>query len=156
MAVRCTTFHHPALIAIVPVFILSTLVVVPAQIAPKDTKKATDPKPGPKGRVTQRPRPPRSVTPSGAASNTITESDRFLALGDRFREKGRWNAAEAAYKEAVNVWPSNPEALEELGYIYLYSNRPQEAQSIYSKLRAVKPAYAQDLLTEINRRKANQ
>ena len=82
------------------------------------------------------------------------ESENFLDLGERFREQKKWKAAEAAYKEAVEVWPGNVDALMELGFLYLDRNRLDEAQQTYSKLRSLNASYASDLLAEINRRKA--
>ena len=70
-----------------------------------------------------------------------------------FREQKKWKAAEAAYKEAVNVWPGNTDALLELGLLYLDRNRIEEAQQTYSKLRPLNASYAADLLAEINRYK---
>ena len=122
------------------------------QKVPTDSEKASTSRPS----RPRRPRKPRQAIPEGSTSTAVTESDRFLDLGDRFREKERWNAAESAYKESVKVWSRNAEALEELGYIYLYSNRIQEAQTIYSKLKAVNSSLANELLNEINRRKASR
>jgi tetratricopeptide (TPR) repeat protein len=81
------------------------------------------------------------------------ESDNFLDLGDRFRQQKKWKAAEAAYKEAVNVWSGNADALSELGFLYLDTSKIQEAEQTYSKLRSLNASYAADLLAEINRRK---
>jgi len=81
------------------------------------------------------------------------ESDNFLVLGDRFREQKKWKAAEAAYKEAVTVWPGNADALLELGFLYLDRNRIDDAQQTQAKLRSLNPSYASDLLAEINRLK---
>ena len=84
----------------------------------------------------------------------MTESDRFLILGDDFRKDGKWNAAEAAYNESTKVWPNNADALLELGYLYIDRNRLPEAQRVYSKLRAVNSSSAAELLADINRYKA--
>jgi len=65
----------------------------------------------------------------------------------------KWNAAEAAYKEAVSVWPGNSDALLELGYLYLDKNKIDEAQQTLSKLRSVSAADASELLAEITKRK---
>lgn len=85
---------------------------------------------------------------------TSVESENFMDLAVRFREQKKWKAAEAAYKEAVNVWPGNADALVELGFLYLDRNKIEEAQQTYGKLRSINPSYASDLLAEINRRKA--
>lgn len=117
-----------------------------AQIAPKATDKAA---PAPRRRDRNRIRPP--VT---AAIPTTIESDQFLDLGDRFRKKAKWNAAEAAYKESIKVWPGNADALLELGFLYIDRNRLPDAQGVYSKLRAVNSSFAAELLADINRYKA--
>lgn len=70
-----------------------------------------------------------------------------------FREQKKLNAAEAAYKEAVNVWSGNADALLELGYLYLDRNRIDEAQQIHGKLRSVNASYASDLLADITKSK---
>ena len=72
----------------------------------------------------------------------------------RFSEQKKWKAAEAAYKEAVNVWPANADALLELGYLYLDRNKIDDAQLTHGKLRSVNASYASNLLAEINRKKA--
>ena len=82
------------------------------------------------------------------------ESDNFIDLGDSFREQKKWKAAEAAYKEAVTSWPGNVDALLELGFLYLDTNRINEAQQTHAKLRSVNASYASQLLAEINTRKA--
>jgi len=96
----------------------------------------------------------RPVTPVASKNPAAIESDNFLKLGDRFREQEKWKAAEAAYKEAVDVWPGNIDALAQLGFLYLDRNRIDEAQQTYGKLRPLNASYAADLLAEINRRKA--
>ena len=96
----------------------------------------------------------RQTAPAASRTPVSVESDKFLDLGDRFRERKKWNAAEAAYKEAVRVWPGNADALVELGFLYIDRNKMDEAQQTYSKLRSVNSSYASDLLAEINSRKA--
>ena len=119
-----------------------------AQIARKATDKPTS-KP-----TTRRPDRHRVRTPVTSTTPATTESDRFLVLGDKFREDRKWNAAEAAYKESINVWPGNANALLELGFLYIDRNRLPEAQSVYSKLRGVNSSIAAELLADINRYKA--
>ncbi len=99
-------------------------------------------------------RKPRPTGPAASKSPASVESDNFLDLGDRFREQKKWKAAEAAYKEAVNVWPGNADALMELGYLYLDRNKIDEAEQTYGKLRSLNASYASGLLAEINRRKS--
>ena len=120
-----------------------------AQIARKATDKRAESKPS---KTTQR-RERHRVRPSVTSPTTI-ESDRFLDLGDRFRNAGKWNAAEAAYKESIRVWSSNADALLELGFLYIDRNRLPEAQAVYSKLRGVNSSVAAELLADINRYKA--
>jgi len=95
-----------------------------------------------------RPRPPVS-----SRSPASVESYNFVDLGNTFRDQKKWKAAEAAYKEAVNVWPGNADALLELGFLYLDRNKIDETQQTHGKLRSVNASYASDLLAEITRRK---
>ena len=119
-----------------------------AQIARKATDKPTS-KPTARARERHRVR-----NPATANIPTTIESDRFLNLGDSFRQDGKWNAAEAAYKESIAVWSGNADALLELGFLYIDRNRLPEAQAVYSKLRGVNSSVAAELLADINRYKA--
>lgn len=96
----------------------------------------------------------RAAAPVALRTDASVESDKFIDLGDGFRVKENWNAAEAAYKEAIKVWPGNAEALAELGYLYIERGKWTEAQQTYSKLRAINSSDAAELLSEINRRQA--
>ena len=123
-----------------------------AQVVRKPTDKPAESK---ASKSTPRPRERYRVrTADTSKIPTVTESDRFLDLGDRFRKEGKWNAAEAAYKESINVWSDNAEALRELGFLYIDRNRLPEAQAVYSKLRSVNSSVAAELLADIGRYKA--
>jgi hypothetical protein len=122
-----------------------------AQVVRKAADKPAEPK---ASKSTPRRERYRVRTPDIAKIPTVTESDRFLDLGERFRSEEKWNAAEAAYKESVNVWSGNAEALRELGFLYIDRNRLSEAQGVYSKLRSVNSSVAAELLADINRYKA--
>jgi len=122
-----------------------------AQRLPKATGREPENKPAPSRREG---RHKRQTAPVGSSNPASVESGNFLDLGYRFREQKKWNAAEAAYKEAVRVWPANVDALLELGFLYVDRNRTDEAQQTYSKLRSLNASYASELLAEINRRKA--
>ena len=122
-----------------------------AQVVRKATDKPAESK---SSKSTPRRERNRVRTPDTSKIPTVTESDRFLDLGESFRKEGKWNAAEAAYKEAINVWSGNPEALRELGFLYIDRNRLPEAQAVYSKLRSVNSAVAAELLADIQRYKA--
>jgi len=119
--------------------------------------KATGKEPENKSVSGRREHRPKLHTPTPAPSKTpaTVESNNFFDLGKRFREQKKWRAAEAAYKEAVTVWPFNADAQLELGFLYLDRNRIDEAQQTYGKLRSINASYASDLLAEINRRKAS-
>lgn len=95
----------------------------------------------------------RLTAPATSKNPASVESYNFFDLGDRFRQQKKWKAAEAAYKEAVNVWPGNADALSELGFLYLDTSRINEAEQTYGKLRSVNASYAAELLAEINSRK---
>jgi Flp pilus assembly protein TadD len=97
----------------------------------------------------------RAAAPVAARTDaSIEESDKFIDLGTSFRSRENWNAAEAAYKEAIKVWPGNAEAVAELGYLYIERGRWTDAQQTYSKLRAINSSDAAELLAELNRRQA--
>ena len=122
-----------------------------AQRLPKATGREPENKPAPSRRGS-RPKPQTATAASRTPASV--ESGNFLDLGNRFREQKKWKAAEAAYKEAVKVWPANVEALLVLGFLYLDRNRLDEAQQTYSELRSVNASYAANLLAEINKYKA--
>lgn len=121
-----------------------------AQRLPKATGRESDNKAGP-GRREHRPKVRHTTT--AALTPAVVESENFFDLADRFREQKKWNAAEAAYKEAIAVWPGNAEALLELGFLYVDRNKIAEAEQTHSKLRSVNSSYASNLLAEINKRK---
>ena len=129
---------------------LAATPVTLAQRLPKATGREPDNKPLPSRREG---RPKHQTAPTGSKNPASVESGSFLDLGDSFREQKKWNAAEAAYKEAVNVWSGNADALLELGFLYLDRNRIDDAQQTHAKLRSVNASYASDLLAEITRRK---
>lgn len=120
-----------------------------AQRLPKATGREPDNRSAPPRR-----RPEVRRTTPAASKFIAVESDNFLDLGNSFREQKKWKAAEAAYKEAVNVWPGNADALLELGFLYLDRNKIDDAQLTLVKLRSVNASYASNLLAEINRKKA--
>lgn len=122
-----------------------------AQKIPKATGREPENKPAPSARPA---RPKRQPAPAASKNPASVESGNFLALGDTFREQKKWNAAEAAYKEAVKVWSANIDALLELGFLYLDRNRLDDAQKTYSDLRPLNASYASSLLAEINKYKA--
>ncbi|HEX6650825.1 MAG TPA: tetratricopeptide repeat protein [Pyrinomonadaceae bacterium] len=122
-----------------------------AQRLPKATGREPDNKPASARREV---RHKRQTAPAASKNPATVESDNFFDLADRFRQQKKWKAAEAAYKEAIKVWPANVDALSELGFLYLDMSRIDEAQQTYSKLRSLNASYASTLLAEINRRKA--
>ena len=122
-----------------------------AQRLPKATGKEPENKPAPSRREG---RHKRQTAPASSGNPASVESDNFFDLGDHFREQKKWKAAEAAYKEAVKVWPANVDARLALGFLYLDRNRMNEAQQTYNELRSLNASYASNLLAEINRHKA--
>ena len=118
--------------------------------------KATGREPENKSSSVRRERRPkaRPTAPAASKNPASVESNNFFVLGDSFRKQKKWKAAEAAYKEAVNVWPANADALLELGYLYLERNKIDDAQLTHGKLRSVNASHASNLLAEINRKKA--
>ena len=72
---------------------------VKAQIAPT---AAPAPRPKPKA--------PRTPT----VNRNAGEAYKFVDLGNSFWDKGKFHAAEAAYKESLRLWPGNGEATDAL------------------------------------------
>jgi len=72
---------------------------VKAQIAP------TDP-------VARRPKAKTPRTPT--VNRNAGEAYKFVDLGNAFWDKGKFHAAEAAYKESLRLWSGNGEAIEAL------------------------------------------
>lgn len=133
-------------------FLVCTLGGTPgvlAQRIPKTTGREPENKPAP----SRHGRPKRQPVQAASKNPTSVESDNFLNLGDGFREQKKWNAAEAAYKEAIKAWSANIDALLELGFLYLDRNKLDEAQKTYNELRPLNASYASTLLAEINRYK---
>jgi len=122
-----------------------------AQRLPSTTGRKPENKPAPSRHEA---RHKRQIAPAASSNPASVESDNFLDLGDLFQRQKKWKAAEAAYKEAVKVWPANVDARLELGFLYVARNRMDEAQQTYSELRSLNASYASNLLAEINRHKA--
>ena len=74
---------------------------VKAQIAP------TEP-------AAPRPRPRPKVPRTPTVNRNADEAYRFVDLGNSFWDKGKFHAAEAAYKESLRLWSGNAEAIEAL------------------------------------------
>lgn len=147
-------FRTSQILLLVVSFLLCGLAgnaVALAQRLPKATGREPVNKAGSSRREGRHKRP---TAPAASRTPASAESDNFLNLGHRFREQNKWKAAEAAYKEAVIVWPANVDALLELGFLYLDRNRVDEAQKTYSQLRSLNASYASNLLAEINRYKS--
>jgi tetratricopeptide (TPR) repeat protein len=121
-----------------------------AQRLPSDTERERKNKPA-SSRREGRPKP--QPAPVAAKTSVSVESGNFLALGNDFRKQKKWKAAEAAYKEAVKVWPANVDALLELGLLYLNMNKIDEALQTHIELRSLNATYASTLLAEINKHK---
>jgi hypothetical protein len=72
---------------------------VKAQIAP------TEPPP---------PRPKPKVPRTPSVNRNAGEAYKFVDLGNSFWDKGKFHAAEAAYKESLRLWSGNGEAIDAL------------------------------------------
>lgn len=95
------------------IFLMSLAVgslAVKAQVAPKPKAAGTK-----KAEPATTSRPNRVRAPR-IRSGSPEDSYNFLVLGDRFYEKGRWNAAEAAFRESIRLWSGSEAhaALKEL------------------------------------------
>ena len=142
------------LLPLVAAFFICALMMAPRvnaqHLPPKPTVK---PPPPPSTTTVIHHRKPHAPTVVTRPPQSV-ESDKFIDLGDDFRGKQKWNAAEAAYREAVKIWSGNADALVELGFLYVDRNKMDEAQRTYVQLRSVSSSYASDLLAEINKRRA--
>jgi tetratricopeptide (TPR) repeat protein len=148
------TLRTSRLLLTIAIFLVCGLAVARdavAQAIPKETERE---KKSASVRRERRKQVRQKVPTTSKTATTSVESDHFLDLGDRFKEQQKWKAAEAAYKEAVNVWPGNAEALQELGYLYLTISKIADAQKTYNQLRSINGGYASELLADITRRKS--
>src|SRR5262245_56086808 len=60
-------------------------------------------------------RPPKPKQPRTPTVNrNAGEAYKFVDLGNSFWNKGKFHAAEAAYKESLRLWSGNGEAVEAL------------------------------------------
>ena len=148
--------HKARRVILVLAFVVFCALPTAPEVLGQRTPRATDPTPPttpPPRRIIKT--KPRDTTTASATPSSV-ESYKFVDLGDSFREKGKWNAAEAAYNEATNVWRANGEALLKLGYVYLDEKNPDIAKKIASaravqvKLRSVDSSLAATLLADIN------
>ena len=147
---KVRTSQIPLLVVAFLVWGLASTPGTLAQRLPSDTERERKNKPA-SSRPGSRPKP--QPAPVASRNPPSVESGKFFDLGKRFRGQKKWKAAEAAYKEAVTVWPANLDARLELGFLYLDRNRMDEAQATYSELKSLNASYASNLLAEINRRK---
>ena len=141
----------PLLLSLAAFFIcgLASAPQVNAQLLPPKPTVTPRPDPRPATVIHHKPHPATVVTKAPQS----VESDKFIDLGDDFRRKQSWNAAEAAYKEAIKLSPGNADADVELGFLYVDRDKMDEAQRTYAQLRSLSPSYASDLLAEINKRR---
>jgi cytochrome c-type biogenesis protein CcmH/NrfG len=121
-----------------------------AQVAPRSpgTKPAEKPATPNKPNIIKRVRHDR---PRPDVGSVAEESDRFLDLGDRFYDKGKLNAAEVAYKEALRIWPRNADAVYGLGSVYSTKGDEHEAQAQLNRLRSMDSELANALALEMKR-----
>ncbi len=74
----------------------------------------------------------------------------YGSLGYALRRQGEYAAALESYNRALSINPNYPEAIEYRAEAYLGLNRPQDAQSEYSRLLILSPEHAGELLEAIN------
>lgn len=60
-------------------------------------------------------------------------SEKFLDLGDKFFDKGKWNAAEVAYKESARLSPNNSNAWAAMGTLYNTAARFGDALRAFNR-----------------------
>lgn len=134
----------PITFAMLVFCVLAASLNVSGQVAPRSTAtpapRADPPRHSPPGSRKHLARRPRTVT-AGVSRGTVSEqSDNFVDLGDKFAEKSKWRAAEAAYKEAIILSPGNADAYAGLGTLYNDQGRHGEAFAPFNKARASDPS----------------
>jgi tetratricopeptide (TPR) repeat protein len=78
---------------------------------------------------------------TGISRGSVSEqSDNFVALGDTFAEKSEWNAAQAAYTEAISLSPGNADAHAGLGTLYNDQGKHGDAFRPLSTARSLDPS----------------
>jgi tetratricopeptide (TPR) repeat protein len=90
------------------------------------------------------------VKSEGPRSSNVEQSDLFATLGDSFLEKNKWNAAEAAYREATKLYSGNDDAWAGLGELYVEKANIAEAEHVYGRLQGLNSQAAADLRAAIN------
>lgn len=123
------------------------------QIPPKQAPPKPQPQPSPRNR--ERHRPVRVINTSVPRESSSGLSDNFVALGDQFAETSKWNAAEAAYNEAIKLQSGNADAWAALGYLFVDQSKFGEAYRAYNRLRGMSSGYADDLLSDIKRKQSS-
>jgi tetratricopeptide (TPR) repeat protein len=133
----------PVTITMLFLCVLTASLTVLGQVAPSATDNAITPKPGSTPRHSPK-RPSRGPRPStGISRSAVSEqSDRFVDLGDQFAGNSKWHAAEAAYREAINLSPGNADAWAGLGTLFNDQGRHGEAFTPLNKARGLDPSNA--------------
>ena len=126
---------------------------VRGQIPPK-AAPSSKPAAQPTTRSRER-RKPKNIVASAPRESSSSLTDNFIALGDQFADKSKWNAAEAAYNEAIKLGSGNAEAWAALGYLFVDQSKFGEAYRAYNRLRAMNSGWADDLLAEIKRKQSS-
>lgn len=146
-------FRASKLLLTIATLFVCGLALVPntlAQALPKKTARVPETNPASSSARREHRRQVRAAIPVTVKTPASVESNNFIHLADNFTEQKKWKAAEAAYKEAINVWPGNVDALLQLGYLYIDRNKLDDARQTYNKLRPLSASAAADLLAEIN------
>lgn len=135
----------PITFAMLVFCVLAASLNVLGQVAPRSRAtpepRAAAPRnssPSPRKHLARR---PRAVTPGVSRGNVSEQSDNFVDLGDKFAEKSKWRAAEAAYKEAITISPGNADAHAGLGTLYNDQGRHGEAFAPFNKARQSDPSH---------------
>ena len=62
-----------------------------------------------------------------------SDSSDYVALGLKLARLGKWEDAAAAYREALRIDPGNPEALNNLGFVYYEMGLDGEAERAFAQ-----------------------
>jgi hypothetical protein len=111
-----------------------------AQVAPRANPTKAPEKSTPTVRTPIR-RTPRANRPTGSSANS-TDSYAFTDLGDVFFGKGKFNASEAAYNEALKIWNGNADAVYGMGLSKFFKGQDHEANTYLNRLRGMDSSLA--------------
>ena len=92
-----------------------------------------------------------TVATAAAAVDDPALPEPWNGLGYALRQQRRWDEAVNAYREALRLRPSYPQALEYLGHAYVEMGRLDDARAVLVRLRPLDSREADELAGAIAR-----